>query len=231
MNWRSLAAFFASVIVIACVGNTLAQDKELRDAEDRVNKGVDVINEIMKADDKSIPRDLLAKAKAIVVFPGTVKGGFIIGAQGGKGLAISRLANGWSAPAFLNLGGGSVGFQAGASKTDYIMVITNDKGLASLLQDKFEIGGEGSVAAGPVGRTAAASTDAKMDAEILTYARSKGVFAGISLKGVAITPDKDMNFAVYKKTARDVLVDSPVAWKDAPKTLQRFPQTLATYAP
>src|SRR6476620_2864229 len=159
------------VAVLALSFSTVAQKnqgKELRDAVDRVNKASEVMDEVMKIADKSIPRDLLAKADAIVVFPGAVKGAFIVGAQGGKGVAVSRSGNGWSAPAFLNMAGGSVGLQIGGQKTDYVLLIMNDKGLKGLLEDKFELGGEGSVAAGPVGRTAAASTNATMDAEILT---------------------------------------------------------------
>ena len=219
-----------SLAVFATNAYSQPDAKQLKSGEERVNAASVVINEIMRADDQSIPRDLLAKAKAIIVFPGTIKGGFIVGAQGGKGLAISRLKTGWSAPAFFDLGGGSVGFQAGGSKTDYIMVVMNDKGLRGLLEDQFEIGGEGSVAAGPVGRTAAASTNATLDAEILTYSRSKGAFAGVSLKGVVIKPNKDINFGIYQKTAKQVLVEAPVAWDAGPKTLQKFPKTVATYA-
>ena len=175
--------------------------KELRAAVDRVNSASAVINEVMKINDKAIPTDLLKRAKAIVVFPGTLKAAFIIGGQGGKGVAIRRVGNGWSAPAFLNLGGGSFGAQIGGQKTDYVMIIMNDNGLKHLLDDKFEIGGEGSVSAGPVGRTAAASTNVTLDAEILTYSRSKGLFAGVSLKGVVISQDQDINNAVYQKSA------------------------------
>ena len=212
-------------------GNALAQNtKEMRDAVDRVDKASKVINEIMSAGDKSIPRDLLAKAQAVVVFPGALKLGFIVGGQGGSGVAIRRLGSGWSAPAFLNMGGGSIGPQIGGQKTDYILLIMNEKGLKGLLEDKFELGGEGSVSAGPVGRTAAASTNVTLDAEILTYSRSRGLFAGLSLKGVVITPDKDMNRGVYNKSARLILGDSPILWSDAPGSLQRFPKTVANYA-
>ena len=206
------------------------QGKELRDAVDRVNEASKVMNSVMGITEKSIPRDLLQKAKAIVVFPGSIKGAFIVGGQTGKGVAIRRLDNGWSAPAFLNMGGGSVGFQIGGSKTDYVLLVMNDHGLDSLLADKFEIGGEGSVAAGPIGRTAAASTNATMDAEILTYSRSKGVFAGLSLKGVVISQDQDMNNAIYQKSARQILFENPLPASAAPTTLQKFGNTVAAYA-
>lgn len=220
------------LITILFIGaNALAQNaKEMRSAVERVDNASKVISEIMRADDKSIPRDLLARAKAVVVFPGALKLGFIVGGQGGSGVAIRRLDSGWSAPAFLNMGGGSIGPQIGGQKTDYILLIMNEKGLKGLLDDKFELGGEGSVAAGPVGRTAAASTNVTLDAEILTYSRSRGLFAGLSLKGVVITPDKDMNQGVYNKSARQILGDSPILWSDAPGSLQRFPKTVASYA-
>jgi SH3 domain-containing YSC84-like protein 1 len=204
--------------------------KEMKGAVERVDKSSAVMTEIMKIPDKSIPHDLLQKAKAIVVFPGSIKAGFIVGGQGGKGLAISRLGNGWSAPAFMNMGGGSVGLQIGGEKTDYVLLIMNDKGLRGILEDKFEVGGEGSVAAGPVGRTTAASTNASMDAEILTYSRSKGVFGGISLKGVVISQDKDMNTGVYNKQAKEILGVPGVAATAAPSALQKFPNTVATLA-
>ena len=231
MKFRTLVLAILSLSLFSTF--TTAQKKtgsDLRDAVERVEKASDVMENIMKIRDKSIPRDLLAKAKAVVVFPGTIKGAFIFGGQGGKGIAVRRVGNGWSAPAFLNMAGGSVGLQVGGAKTDYILLIMNDNGLKGLLEDKFEIGGEGSVAAGPVGRTTAASTNATLDAGILTYSRSKGAFAGISLKGVMITSDKDVNTAIYQKSAKEVLGNPPVMASDAPATLQKFGQTVASLA-
>lgn len=204
--------------------------KDLQDAVKRVNSASEVMNEIMKMAEKSIPRDLLQKAKAVVVFPGAIKGAFIVGGQGGKGVAVRRYGRQWSAPAFLNMGGGSIGLQIGGSKTDYVMLIMNEKGMRNLLQDNFEIGGEASVAAGPVGRTTAASTNVTMDAEILTWSRSKGVFAGISLKGVTITSDTDLNKAIYQKTTKQILGDPPVLQSEAPAALQKFGQTVDVFA-
>src|SRR5262249_24353381 len=151
VEMRSTLCVVFSLLV--CVFGLAAVDaaqntKEMKGAVERVDKSSDVMTEIMKIPDKSIPHDLLQKAKAIVVFPGSIKAGFIIGGQGGKGVAISRVGNGWSAPAFVNMGGGSVGLQIGGEKTDYVLLIMNDKGLQGILEDKFEIGGEGSVAAG-----------------------------------------------------------------------------------
>ncbi len=223
---------FSIVVIALCGAYVFGQNtaKQMRGAEERVNKAADVITQIMRADDKAIPRDLLDKCRAIVVFPGALKVGFILGGQGGSGVAIRRLDRGWSAPAFLNMGGGSIGPQIGGQKTDYVLLIMNEKGLRGLLQDKFEVGGEGSVSAGPIGRTAAASTNVTLDAEILTYSRSRGLFAGVSLKGVVITQDEDMNQAIYKQSARQILGASPVAWSAAPPSLQVFPKTVANYS-
>jgi SH3 domain-containing YSC84-like protein 1 len=212
---------------------SVAQKKtgnDLKDAVKRVNDASRVMTEIMRIKDKSIPRDLLDKAKAVVVFPGARKGAFIVGGQGGKGIAVRRIGRGWSAPAFFNMAGGSIGLQIGGSKTDYVMLIMNDKGLKGLLEDKFELGGEGSVAAGPVGRTASASTNATMDAEILTYSRSKGLFAGVSLKGVSINSDGDLNQAIYQKRSKEIIGDSALPASAAPATLRKFGETVAMYA-
>src|SRR5436190_14944530 len=159
----------------------------------------------MNIAEKAIPQSLLDRAEAIAVFPDVIKAGFIIGGRGGSGVISRRVKGGWSAPALFNLGGGSIGLQIGASKTDFVLLFMNQDALKGLLEDKFEIGGEGSVAAGPVGRAASASTDAQLKAGIISYSRSKGLFAGLELKGVVINPDNDDNRAVYGLTARDIL--------------------------
>ena len=233
MTRRIPVAILSTVLLFLLCSVTIAQKdkgKNLKKAVDQVNKASQVMTEIMAIKDTSIPRDLLVKAKAVVVFPGAIKGAFIFGAQGGRGVAVRRIGKGWSAPAFLNMAGGSFGLQIGGSKTDYVLLIMNDKGMKGLMEDKFELGGEGSVAAGPVGRTAAASTNATFDAEIYTYSRSKGLFAGISLKGVVISSDKDINDAIYQKTAKQILGEPPVPASAAPGALQKFGQTVATYA-
>lgn len=222
----------AAIALFGAVG--FGQDKNkgkhLRTAVERVEKSAEVVNEVMKVAEKAIPRELFEKAKAVVVFPGALKGAFIVGGQGGHGVAIRRAGGGWSAPVFLNMAGGSFGAQIGGSKTDYVLLIMNEKGLMNLLKDKFEIGGEGSVAAGPVGRTASASTSATFDSEILSYSRSKGLFAGVALKGVVITQDENLNQAVYEKSARTVLGDPPMTAAEAPKSLQKLGETVAIYA-
>ena len=228
--------FIALVLImagIAAFGSEIfaqKKGKELKAAEERVDKASAVVRDVMRINEKAIPRDLLSKAKAIVVFPGALKFGFILGGQGGEGVVIRRLANGWSAPAFMNMAGGSIGAQIGGQKTDYVLLIMNEKGLKGLLEDKFEIGGEGSVSAGPVGRTAAASTNVTLDAEILSYSRSRGLFAGVALKGVVIKQDESINQAIYQKSAKEILGGTGMEWSSAPVSLQEFSKLVATYA-
>ncbi len=194
-------------------------------------KAAQVFNEIMGTREKSIPGDLLDKAEAVAVFPSVLKAGFIVGGRGGSGVISRRVKGGWSAPAFFDLGGGSIGLQIGASSTDYILLFMNDNAVDSLLGDKFEIGGEGSAAAGPVGRSASASTDLKLNAQILSYSRSKGAFAGLELKGVVIKPDNEDNLQVYGMTARDILTGADkIALDKMPEGVRVFPITLARYS-
>lgn len=204
--------------------------KELRNAKARVDSASEVLRELMGAEDKAIPDEILEKARAVVVFPGTLKAAFVFGGRGGKGVVVSRIGKTWSAPAFLNIGGGSFGFQIGGQKIDYILVVMNDEGLEGLLQDKFEIGGEASVAAGPVGRNASAATNATLDASILSYSRAQGLFAGVSLKGAVIKQDKSINRTIYKKSAKQLLIETRALWNTAPASLQVFPKTVAKYA-
>jgi lipid-binding SYLF domain-containing protein len=205
--------------------------KKAREAADQSDKAARVFDQIMATREKAIPRDLLDKAEAVAVFPGVIKAGFIVGGRGGSGVISRRVAGGWSAPAFFDLGGGSVGLQIGAASTDYILLFMNEHAVESLLSDKFEIGGEGSAAAGPVGRSASASTDVKLNAQILSYSRSKGAFAGLELKGVVIKPDNDDNAQVYGMTARDILTGAnKISMGQMPAGVRIFPQTLARYS-
>ena len=232
MRSNLFAAVLSIVAVFLIASTGIAQKdpgKQLKNAVERVDKSSATFKEIMGIAEKSIPRDLLRKANAIVVIPGAIKAGFIFAGQGGGGLAVKRMGDGWSAPAFMNMGGGSWGLQVGGQSTDYVMLIMNEKGMKGLLEDKFELGVEGSVAAGPIGRTAAASTNATMDAEILTYSRTKGVFAGVSLKGAVLHPDTDMNLAVYQKPAKVILGTPPIPSSAAPSALQKFGNTVASY--
>lgn len=203
--------------------------RDIKEGAKQAEKSAKVLNEIMGTPDKGIPRDLLEKAECVLVFPDVIKGGFIVGGQGGRGVASCRTASGWSAPAYFEIKGGSVGLQIGGQSTDFILLIMNESGMKSLLSDKFELGGEASVAAGPVGRTASASTDAKMDAQILSYSRSKGLFGGVSLKGSAISPDKsDMEGTYGKGIKADTILAAEKA--RAPQEVQVFPNALAQYS-
>jgi lipid-binding SYLF domain-containing protein len=171
----------------------------------------------MAAPDKGIPNDLLAKAECVIVIPSMKKGAFIVGGQFGRGFAECRQGTGWGAPAAMEMEGGSVGLQIGGSATDLILLVMNRKGMDRLMGDKFTLGGDASVAAGPVGRTTSAETNARMDAEILSWSRAKGVFGGISLKGASLRPDKSENKALYGKevSAKEILSGGVKAPADA----------------
>jgi SH3 domain-containing YSC84-like protein 1 len=188
------------------------------DATDRLDNATQVLHDIMGMPDKGIPEEVLERAKCLAVVPHMVKGGFIFGAKGGKGVATCRTANGWSAPAFITISGGSWGLQIGVEAVDVVMIIQNEKGMQRLLSSNFHVGGDASAAAGPVGRHAEAGTDWKMDTEILTYSRAKGAFAGLTLEGASIRQDNDSRHAMYgrKVTTRALLlgqVQAPSAAK------------------
>jgi len=169
------------------------------DSVARLQSSVDVIHAIMATPDKGIPEEVLNSAKCILVVPNLIKGGFVFGGKHGRGVASCRTPEGWSAPAFVSVGGGSAGFQIGLEGVDLVMLVMNDQGFQHLLSSKFELTGEGSVAAGPVGRHASAGTDWKMNTEMLTYSRSKGVFAGLTLEGAVVEQDNDSTRAIYGK--------------------------------
>lgn len=207
-----------------------AQNSRMQDAERHAREAAEVFTQIMNVRDKAIPKELLDKAEAIAVFPDVVKAAFIFGGKGGQGLISRRTKNGWSQPVFFNLTGGSFGAQIGATKTDYVLLIMNQEGLNGLLKDKFEMGGEVGVAAGPVGREAAASTNPRLDAGILSYSRSKGAFIGAALKGAVISPDNDLNEAVYGKKANDLLTGPAMTLTQMPAGVRIFSRTLARYS-
>lgn len=220
-----------SLIALTCSLSVSAQKKtRLQDAARHAADASKVFTEIMNVRDKAIPQELLDKSEAIAVFPGVVKAAFIFGGRGGQGVISRRTRNGWSAPAFFNLSGGSFGAQIGAQKNDYVFLIMNEAGVKGLLEDKFEMGGEVGLVAGPVGREAAASTNMTLDAGILSYSRSKGAFIGAALKGVAITPDNDLNEAVYGMKATEVLTSRPMSLTQMPAGVRIFPRTLARYS-
>jgi lipid-binding SYLF domain-containing protein len=172
-----------------------AQNDEAR----RISEAVSVLTDIMGAADQSVPRSIMQKAEGIAVFPSLIKGGLIFGAQRGRGILSVRDANTrvWSSPAFLTITGGSFGAQIGAQAVDLILVIQNRRGLEQLVGNQFKIGADASVAAGPVGRDTSASTDIQMRAQILSYSRTRGLFAGVTLKGTTISPDRDANDRLY----------------------------------
>jgi lipid-binding SYLF domain-containing protein len=189
-----------SVLLIGFLGvvGTYAWAGSAReDSVARLNSSVDVLHAIMATPDKGIPEEVLSNAKCILVVPNLIKGGFIFGGKHGRGVATCRTAEGWSAPAFVSVGGGSWGLQIGVEDVDLVMLVMNDQGFQHLLSSKFQLTGEGSVAAGPVGRHASAGTDWKMNTELLTYSRSKGVFAGLTLEGAVVEQDNDSTRAIY----------------------------------
>ena len=199
----------AILAIAGSVGTaSFAADREIK-VDDRLNASADTLTDMMRASDKGIPQDLLKKARCVVVVPGMKKAGFIFGAKYGSGFAVCRRAggSGWSAPAAMQVEGGSVGFQIGASETDVVLLVMNDGGMKHLLSDKFTLGGEAAVAAGPLGRNATAQTDAQLNAEMLSYSRSRGLFAGISLEGATIHADGDANRELYGRNAtnREIL--------------------------
>lgn len=198
-----------------------------KDAAKQAAKASNVFQEIMAAPDRAIPEGVLDKAQCVAIFPQVLKAGFIFGGRLGRGVASCRVENGWSYPAYFELKGGSFGLQIGAQATDFVLLFMNHNGMRTLLKDKFEMGGDASVAAGPVGREAGASTDALLNSEILSYSRSKGLFAGLELKGAVITLDSNDMESTYgaETRAEEVLtgrISGPQPVKVYPDTLDRY---------
>ncbi|MGA9623720.1 MAG: lipid-binding SYLF domain-containing protein [Bryobacteraceae bacterium] len=221
---------YKNVLIVSVAGLALVLPALASDRDDdigRIQKATQVFHEIMTTPDKGIPRDLLEKAKCVAIIPGEEKLAFIFGGNYGKGLATCRTGNGWSAPMFVAVGGGSVGFQIGGSFTDVVMLFMNDHALQSLMGDKFKIGADATVAAGPVGRQATAGTDVRLNAEILSYSRSKGVFAGVSVNGAVVQADHSGDKAMYGRdvTHREIL-DGKIA---VPESAQRLVADLGRY--
>jgi lipid-binding SYLF domain-containing protein len=235
MKFSTLQRAMCSVSVVLLLGfsaDLVSAQKKSRthDATRHASAAAKVFTEIMNVKEKAIPKEMLDKAEAIAVFPGVIKAAFIIGGRGGQGVISTRTRNGWSPPAFFNLSGGSFGAQIGAQKNDYVFLIMNQDGVKGLLEDKFEMGGEAGVVAGPVGREAAASTNTTLDAGILSYSRSKGAFIGAALKGVVISPDNDLNEAIYNSKATEVLTGKSISLTEMPPGVRIFPRTLARYS-
>lgn len=202
------------ITTLALLATATAYASDRDDDVNRTHKAAQVFREIMNTPDQGIPQELLESAKCIAIIPGDVKFAFIFGGSYGRGLATCRTGrkHGWSAPMFVAINGGSVGYQIGGSSTDIVLLFMNDRALHSLLSDKFKLGADASVAAGPVGRNAAAGTDVKLTAEILSYSRTKGVFAGISLDGAVVQADKSGDRAMYgRHVDRHEILDGKVA--------------------
>jgi lipid-binding SYLF domain-containing protein len=197
---------------------TLASDKE--DDVSRIHRSAQVFKEITDTPDKGIPQELLESAKCVAIIPGEKKFALIIGGNFGRGVALCRTGRGWSAPMFVAVDGGSVGYQIGGSSTDIVMLFMNDHALQSLMSDKFKLGADATVAAGPVGRQAAAGTDVKLRAEILTYSRAHGVFAGVSLDGSVVQADKSGDSAMYgPDVTRRQILDGKVTGPESAREL------------
>jgi len=213
------------LIVIASL-TAVASDRE--DDVNRTQKAAQVFKEIMNTPDQGIPSNLLESAKCIAIIPGDKKFAFIFGGSYGRGLATCRTEHGWSAPMFVAIDSGSVGYQIGGSSTDIVMLFMNDHALQSLMSDKFKLGADASVAAGPVGRNAAAGTDLKLNAEILSYSRSKGIFAGVSLDGAVMQADRSGDKAMYGDDVnRHEILDGKVA---VPASARALVEELGGYA-
>ena len=199
-----MIAFMRFSLLPALLALTLAQSIASAQPSDsseaaRLREAVTVFNEIMGAEDQSIPRSIITKAEGIAIFPNTIKGGFIVGAQRGRGVISARTADGWSSPAFMTITGGSVGLQIGGQSADLVLVIMQRRGLESLVKNQFKLGADAAVAAGPVGRDAQASTDLQLRAEILSYSRARGLFAGVTINGSTFRADRDANERFYGK--------------------------------
>jgi lipid-binding SYLF domain-containing protein len=182
----------ASLVCLCILFSALAARASTReDLQARVDAAKTVLDEIMRAGDRSIPLNILKQATCVGVVPGLIKGAFVVGAQYGQGIVTCRTGHGWSAPVFIRMAGGSFGFQIGGQSTDLVLVAVNDRGFQDLLRSKFKIGGDAAASAGPVGRNTQAATDWKMSAELLTYSRSKGLFAGIDLDGTSVSQNHE----------------------------------------
>ncbi len=225
MKLKFHQAVWAVAIAASMATAASAADREVK-VDDRLNASADTLIDMMRASDRGIPQDLIEKAHCVVVVPGMKKAGFIFGGKYGRGFAVCRKHDGvgWSAPAGMQVEGGSFGFQIGASDTDVVLLVMNDRGMSHLLSDKFTLGGEATVAAGPIGRDASAQTDAMMQAEMLSYSRSRGLFAGISLEGATLRPDEDTNKDLYghEATNREILTGDFAA----PSAAARFERAL-----
>ena len=225
----AVAAIAVSALIFPCRMATAAGSKA--EEKERAKKAATAFREIMGAPDQAVPLELLDRAYCVAVFPGVKKGGFIVGGQYGKGLASCRRPGGsWGSPAFFTIGGGSFGLQIGGQEVDLVLLFLNKAGVEGLLQDKFEVGAGAGASAGPVGRNTHVSTDILLKSSIVSYSRSRGLFAGLELKGAVITQDKQANKDTYGQeiSAREILLDGKAR---TPNTIRVFPLTLRKFSP
>lgn len=223
-----MKTFLVVMVMLAASFNALAADEGESKAQDRIQAAGTVLDEIQSAPDQGIPQEVLASAECVAVVPSLIKGGFIVGARYGRGVASCRTSKGWSAPAFFLTTGGSFGLQIGGQAVDLVMLIMNENGMKNLLSSKFKLGADASVAAGPVGRHASADTDWKLRAQVLTYSRARGIFAGLELNGAVIKQDKDSTRQFYGRMVP--FRTSLTGTIDPPKEAYPFLETLSKWA-
>lgn len=230
MKQIAVVAFACLLFLTISTQDVIASGSKAEERE-RAQKAAAAFQEIMSAPDQGIPQELLDRAHCVAVFPSVKKGGFIVGGQYGKGLISCRRSQGsWGSPAYFTIGGGSFGLQIGGQAVDLVLLIMNKSGVEGLLQDKFEIGAGAAVSAGPVGRNTHVSTDILLKSQIVSYSRSRGLFAGLELKGAMIAQDKAANKDIYDQevTAREIIIDGKVR---TPATIRVFPQALRKFSP
>ena len=227
---RLIAAVLALAVLAGIPAATLARQSDESDEARRVREASVVFGEIMTAEDDAIPEALLGDAEGIAVFPGTLRAGFIFGGMRGRGILSARTESGWSAPAFLTLTGGSFGLQIGGQSVDLILIIRNRRGLANLGSNQFKLGADAAVAAGPLGREAEASTDLQLRAQILSYSRSRGLFAGVTLNGSTVRQDQDANERFYGQRLETQQIVFGSGSFTRPEPVALWLQTLDRYA-
>ncbi len=227
---RLITAVLALAVLAGFPAATLGQQSDESDEARRVREASVVFGEIMTAEDDAIPRALLGDAEGIAVFPGTLRAGFIFGGMRGRGILSARTESGWSAPAFLTITGGSFGLQIGGQAVDLILVINNRRGLENLVSNQFKLGADAAVAAGPLGREAEASTDLQLRAQILSYSRSRGLFAGVTVNGSTVRQDQDANERFYGQRLETQQIIFGSGSFTRPEPVALWLQTLDRYA-
>lgn len=225
--FHALAVTAAALLTLAAPMG--AQEGPNSEEASRIRESITVLNEVMSTSDTSIPKSITAKAEGVAIFPGTLKAGFIFGGMRGRGILSARSDAGWSAPTFMTLTGGSIGLQIGGQATDLVLVIMNRRGLEQFVRNQFKFGADASVAAGPVGRDAQANTDLQLRAEILSYSRARGLFAGVTVNGSTVRADLDANERFYGKrlTGPQLVLDKSIV--ESPTPVPEWIQTLSRY--